>query len=62
MCLSTAYRNEKTDSSVLATNITNIRIDGDRVFLTDLMDETIEVEGALQFADLIGGYVIISSK
>ncbi|MDR0812830.1 MAG: CooT family nickel-binding protein [Oscillospiraceae bacterium] len=62
MCLSTAYRDEKTDSSVLATNITNIRIDGDRVFLTDLMDETIEVEGALQFADLIGGYVIISSK
>ena len=59
MCLSTVYKNEKTEDTVIMRNVMEIRCDETSVTLTDLMERTFTVEGKLLSANLVEGYVII---
>jgi predicted RNA-binding protein len=59
MCLATAYLKKGEESGILARNISNIRIDGGSVVLTDIMGAEIVVEGRLKSADLVNGVVEI---
>ena len=59
MCLSTVYKNEKTEDTVIMRNVMEIRCDETSVTLTDLMERTVTVEGKLLSANLVEGYVIV---
>ena len=59
MCLSTVYKNVMEPASILMKNVTAIRCEENAVVLMDLMDREITVEGRLQEANLVDGYVII---
>jgi len=61
MCLSTAYKDEKTSDNILMKNVVSISVDGGNVILTDLMDNEIRIDGRLLKADLVNGYVIIDT-
>ena len=60
MCLSTVYRNNKSDENILCSNIMLIDVDGDRITLINLFGERTVVEGSLKRANLTDGYVIIN--
>lgn len=61
MCLSTVYKNEKTPQSVVMRNVTSIRCEDGMVILTDLMEQTCAIEGTLELANLVDGFVIVKS-
>ena len=61
MCLATAYVRKSSEESVLAKNISNIRIDGDRIVMVDNLGEEYVVEGTLLAADLVNGVVKIQA-
>ncbi len=62
MCLSTVYRNDKTESAVIMKNVMAIECKDGCVILTDLMDRQITVEGVLQQANLVDGFVIVKTN
>ena len=51
MCLSTVYKNKKVPEDILMNN--------GLVVLTDLMERQVAIEGTLQEANLVDGYVIV---
>ena len=59
MCLATAMVNKSGNETVLAKNISNIRVDGKDVVMTDILGEEFVVEGTLISADLVNGVVKI---
>jgi len=59
MCLSTVYKNEVNDMNLLAKNVADIRVDGDRIIFTDLMGIRTEFDGSLEKVDLMDNYVIV---
>ena len=62
MCLSTVYKNEKTEAAVVMKNVMRIECAEDKVILTDLMDRTLEIEGKLESANLVDGFVIVKTN
>lgn len=62
MCLSTVYKNEMNEASVVMKNVMRIECTGDKVILTDLMDRTVELEGTLRQANLVDGFVIVETN
>ena len=62
MCLSTVYKNEKTPEAVVMRNVMSIRCENGMVILTDLMDRTVTIEGQLQEANLVDGFVIVKES
>ena len=61
MCLSTVYKNEMTESAVVMKNVMRIDCKDGCVILTDLMDRTVSIEGVLESANLVDGYVIVKA-
>jgi len=59
MCLSTVYKNEKSPETVVLKNVMALECRDGMVILTDLMERTMAVEGTLEMANLVDGYVII---
>ena len=59
MCLSTVYKNVKTEDNVVMKNVMSIQCENGCVILTDLMDRTVAIEGTLVSANLVDGYVIV---
>ena len=62
MCLSTVYKNEKTEDSVVMRNVMSIECKDGCVILTDLMDRTLEIPGNLKEANLVDGFVIVTEN
>ena len=62
MCLSTVYKNEMTPAAVVMKNVMRIDCREGKVILTDLMDRTVEIEGSLQQANLVDGFVIVRTE
>lgn len=62
MCLSTVYKNAKTEDAVVMRNVMSISCKDGCVFLTDLMEHTVVIEGQLVCANLVDGYVIVEEK
>lgn len=59
MCLSTVYRNTMTPETIAMRNVKSIECRDGFVILTDLMERQMAIEGQLDRADLVDGYVIV---
>ena len=59
MCLSTVYKNTKTPEAIAMRNVVSIECRDGMVILTDLMERTVAIEGTLEMANLVDGYVIV---
>lgn len=59
MCLSTVYRNSVTPEKVIMRNVMTIEQKDGVIVLTDLMERQVAVEGTLEKANLVDGYVVI---
>ena len=62
MCLSTVYKNEKTEESVVMRNVMSIECKDGCVILTDLMERTVSIEGTLETANLVDGFVVVKES
>ena len=58
MCLSTVYKNSMAPETILMKNVMSIECRDGMVILTDLMERQMAVEGTLEKANLVDGYVI----
>ena len=59
MCLSTVYKNTMEPQSIAMRNVMSIECKDGMVILTDLMERTCVIEGTLEKANLVDGYVIV---
>lgn len=62
MCLSTVYKNTMEPASIAMKNVMRIECKDGCVILTDLMDRTLTIEGSLQEANLVDGFVIVKEN
>ena len=62
MCLSTVYKNKMEPESILMKNVMSIECKDGVVILTDLMERQMAIEGTLEKANLVDGYVIVKEK
>ncbi len=62
MCLSTVYKNEKKPEAVVLRNVMQIECKDGLVVLTDLMERQVAIEGTLELANLVDGYVIVKES
>ena len=62
MCLSTVYKNTMEPSSIAMKNVMRIECKDGCVILTDLMDRTMTIEGTLQEANLVDGFVLVKEN
>ena len=59
MCPSTVYRNTLTPDAVVMKNVMTIESKDGVIILTDLMERQVAIEGTLEKANLVDGYVVI---
>ena len=59
MCLSTVYKNKMDPASIAMKNVMTIECRDGLVILTDLMERQVAIEGELEKATLVDGYVIV---
>ena len=59
MCLSTVYKNTKTPEAVVMRNVMSLECKDGMVILTDLMERTVAIQGTLEMANLVDGFVIV---
>ena len=59
MCLSTVYKNTMAPEAVVMRNVMRIECKDGCVILTDLMERQVAVEGTLESANLVDGFVIV---
>jgi len=59
MCLSTVYKNKMEPESVVMKNVMRIDCKDGMVILTDLMERTVALEGYLETANLVDGFVVV---
>ena len=59
MCLSTVYKNTFTPEAVVMRNVMRIECKDGCVILTDLMERQVAIEGTLESANLVDGFVIV---
>ena len=59
MCLSTVYKNSRKEENIILKNVMQIDCKDGCIILTDLMERTVAIEGTLERANLVDGYVVI---
>ena len=59
MCLSTVYKNTMTPDAVVLRNVMKIENKDGVIVLTDLMERQVAIEGYLEKANLVDGFVIV---
>ena len=59
MCLSTVYKNTMEPESLIMRNVMRIDCKDGCVILTDLMERQVTIEGSLEMANLVDGFVIV---
>lgn len=59
MCLSTVYKNTMAPEAIVMRNVMSIECKDGMVILTDLMERTCAIEGTLERANLVDGFVIV---
>jgi predicted RNA-binding protein len=59
MCLSTVYKNKMEPEAVAMRNVMRIECKDGMVILTDLMERQVAIEGTLESANLVDGFVIV---
>ena len=59
MCLSTVYKNDRKEENVVMKNVMRIACKDGCVILTDLMERSVAIEGTLESANLVDGFVVV---
>ena len=59
MCLSTVYKNTQSPETVIMRNVMRLECKDGCVILTDLMERQVAIEGTLECANLVDGFVIV---
>ena len=59
MCLSTVYKNKMEPEAIVMRNVMRIDCKDGCVILTDLMERQVAIEGTLEQANLVDGFVIV---
>ena len=59
MCLSTEYKNTMAPEAIVMKNVMSIECKDGLVILTDLMERQVAIEGQLERANLVDGFVIV---
>ena len=59
MCLSTVYKNTMSPETIAMKNVMSIECKDGLVILTDLMERQVAIEGWLERANLVDGYVVV---
>ena len=59
MCLSTVYKNTMAPETIVMKNVMRIACKDGCVILTDLMERTVSIEGTLETANLVDGFVVV---
>ena len=59
MCLSTVYKNTMEPASIIMKNVMRIDCKDGCVILTDLMERSVSIQGTLEMANLVDGFVIV---
>ena len=62
MCLSTVYKNKMEAEAIVMKNVMHIACKDGMVILTDLMDRQVAIEGTLEEANLVDGFVIVKEN
>ena len=62
MCLSTVYKNTMSPETIAMKNVMTIECREGYVILTDLMERTCAIEGELEKANLVDGFVIVKER
>ena len=62
MCLSTVYKNKMDPATIAMKNVMAIECKDGCVILTDLMERQLVIEGELEKANLVDGFVIVREK
>ncbi|MBQ8880936.1 MAG: CooT family nickel-binding protein [Oscillospiraceae bacterium] len=62
MCLSTVYKNTQSQENVVLRNVMRIECKDGCVLCTDLMERTVAIEGTLECANLVDGFVIVKEN
>ena len=62
MCLSTVYKNTMTADAVAMRNVMRIECKDGCVILTDLMERQVTIQGTLESANLVDGFVIVKES
>lgn len=61
MCLSTAYKEVPgVENEKICEFISEVRVDGDNILLTDIMGKEIEVRGSIKSMDFVNSKIIIA--
>ena len=59
MCLSTVYKADGSERTMLAEYVSDVRTEGDRITLTDIMGVETVVFGTLKSVDLVKNQIVI---
>ncbi len=62
MCLSTVYKNQVSPQDIVMKNVMRVECKDGCVILTDLMERQVAIEGQLQEANLVDGFVIVRER
>ena len=62
MCLSTVYKNTMTPDNLVLRNVMKIECRDGVIVLTDLMERQVAIEGTLEMANLVEGYVLVKEN
>ena len=62
MCLSTVYKNKLDPEFMVMRNVMTIECRDGCVILTDLMERTVSIEGTLETANLVDGFVVVKES
>ena len=62
MCLSTVYKNTMAPEAIVMRNVMSIECKDGMVILTDLMERSCAIEGHLEMANLVDGFVIVREE
>lgn len=62
MCLSTVYKNKMSPETIAMKNVMSIECRDGMVILTDLMERQVAIEGELEKANLVDGFVIVKER
>ena len=62
MCLSTVYKDTMEPQNIAMKNVMRIECRDGVVILTDLMERQVAIEGTLEMANLVDGFVIVKEN
>ena len=62
MCLSPVYKTTKPPDAVVLRNVMKIECKDGVIVLTDLMERQVAIEGTLEMANLVEGFVLVKEN